>query len=585
MTRQQHIQEHWLPTFDGTELFYRRWPSATGAARGCVVLVHRGHEHSGRMAHLVDEMDLPDFDFVAMDARGHGKSPGARGHSPSLGANERDLQCLVDLITSRHGVPVGDVSVVAQSVGAVVASAWVLDYAPKIRSLVLASPAFKVKLYVPGARSGLALAAKARGNFNVTSYVKSQYLTHDTARQASYDSDPLIAKQISVNILLGLYETAERVVQNAHGIVAPTLLLISGDDWVVESAPQHAFFDALGSSVKEELVLDGFFHDTLGELDRARAIAKARSFILSSFDAPQPLPNLLGSDKAGPSHAQSREVSKKLPATNPMSWYWALGRGAMKVGGLVSDGMKVGVETGFDSGSALDYVYENQPRGKGKLGAAIDKTYLDAIGWRGIRQRKLHVEELIREALSRLDAAGSPARVVDIAAGHGRYVLEALTAGHKLPESILLRDYSPLNVQKGGELILTKGLSGTARFELGDAFDEESLAHISPCPTLGIVSGLYELFPENDAVSRSLSGLSRAIEPGGYLVYTCQPSHPQLEMIARTLTSHRGGAAWVMRLRSQAEMDQLVEKAGFEKVAMRVDEWGIFTVALAIKRA
>jgi hypothetical protein len=86
-------------------------------------------------------------------------------------------------------------------------------------------------------------------------------------------------------------------------------------------------------------------------------------------------------------------------------------------------------------------------------------------------------------------------------------------------------------------------------------------------------------------VSRSLSGLSRAIEPGGYLVYTCQPSHPQLEMIARTLTSHRGGAAWVMRLRSQAEMDQLVEKAGFEKVAMRVDEWGIFTVALAIKRA
>jgi hypothetical protein len=32
-----------------------------------------------------------------------------------------------------------------------------------------------------------------------------------------------------------------------------------------------------------------------------------------------------------------------------------------------------------------------------------------------------------------------------------------------------------------------------------------------------------------------------AIEPGGYLVYTGQPWHPQLEMIARALTSHRGG--------------------------------------------
>jgi hypothetical protein len=36
-----------------------------------------------------------------------------------------------------------------------------------------------------------------------------------------------------------------------------------------------------------------------------------------------------------------------------------------------------------------------------------------------------------------------------------------------------------------------------------------------------------------------------------------------------------------MRRRTQAEMDQLVEQAGFEKVAQRIDEWGIFTVSLA----
>ena len=36
-----------------------------------------------------------------------------------------------------------------------------------------------------------------------------------------------------------------------------------------------------------------------------------------------------------------------------------------------------------------------------------------------------------------------------------------------------------------------------------------------------------------------------------------------------------------MRRRSQAEMDQLVREAGFEKIAQRIDEWGIFTVSLA----
>jgi Putative methyltransferase len=82
-------------------------------------------------------------------------------------------------------------------------------------------------------------------------------------------------------------------------------------------------------------------------------------------------------------------------------------------------------------------------------------------------------------------------------------------------------------------------------------------------------------------VRGSLEGLAAAIQPGGYLVYTGQPWHPQLELIARALTSHREGRAWIMRRRTQAEMDQLVEAAGFRKIEQRIDEWGIFTVSLA----
>ncbi|MBC8831778.1 class I SAM-dependent methyltransferase family protein, partial [Escherichia coli] len=65
------------------------------------------------------------------------------------------------------------------------------------------------------------------------------------------------------------------------------------------------------------------------------------------------------------------------------------------------------------------------------------------------------------------------------------------------------------------------------------------------------------------------------------LVYTGQPWHPQLEFIARALNNHRGEATWVMRRRSQAEMDELVARAGFRKLDQRIDEMGIFTVSLA----
>lgn len=581
MAKRRSVQEKTFRTHDNIELFYRYWPTGAGRPKGAIVLFHRGHEHSGRMAHVVDELNLPDYAFFAWDARGHGRSPGARGFSPSLGTSVRDVQTFIDHIGHDYDIPVTDIAVVAQSVGAVVVSTWAHDYAPKIRCMVLASPAFKVKLYVPFARAGLKLQQALRGNFFVNSYVKAKFLTHDPERIASYDKDPLITRPISVNILLALYETAERVVADAQAIQVPTQLLISGADWVVHHRPQHQFFERLGTTIKEKHVLPGFYHDTLGEKDRHLAIAKARDFIGRMFAQPLQRASLLEAHRYGYTKDESDALAKPLSPLSPRGMYWALTRFWMKVGGYLSGGIKLGHQTGFDSGSTLDYVYRNQASGCTPLGRLIDRVYIDSIGWRGIRQRKLHVEELLRQAMSRTAASGRSVHVMDIAAGHGRYVLESLTTGATRPQSILLRDYSDINVRDGAALIQEKRLNDIARFVKGDAFDRESLAAVSPRPTVGIVSGLYELFPDNDMVRRSLTGLAAAIPFGGYLVYTGQPWHPQLELIARALTSHRQGAAWVMRRRTQAEMDQLVEAAGFRKLEQRVDEWGIFTVSLA----
>src|SRR5712671_2537012 len=103
-------------------------------------------------------------------------------------------------------------------------------------------------------------------------------------------------------------------------------------------------------------------------------------------------------------------------------------------------------------------------------------------------------------------------------------------------------------------------------------------------PMWQIVSGLYELFPDNEPVRRLLRGLARAIEPGGYLIYTNQPWHPQVEMIARVLIN-RIGRPWIMRHRTQEEMDDLVREAGFEKIKQEIDPWGIFSVSLARRAA
>ncbi len=152
-----------------------------------------------------------------------------------------------------------------------------------------------------------------------------------------------------------------------------------------------------------------------------------------------------------------------------------------------------------------------------------DKHYLNAVGWRGIRQRKTNIGKAVQTASALLRGAGKPVHVLDIASGHGRYVLDALSAD-ALPDSVRLRDYSLLNVEAGRCLIAERGLQNIVSFDQLDAFD-------------------------------------------------------------RTLTSHKDGSPnWMMRRRSQREMDQLVEAAGFEKIRQWIDGNGIFTVSLAVKK-
>jgi len=578
------MEELYFTTHDEVELYYRHWPAVTVSPKGAIVLFHRGHEHSGRVAHIVEELRLPDYAFFAWDARGHGRSPGQRGFSPSFATSVRDVQSFIQHIVAKHGIMERNIAVIAQSVGAVLVATWAHDYAPKIRCMVLASPAFKVKLYVPLARLGIRIMQAYRGYFFVNSYVKAKFLSHDPERIASFEADPLITRPIASNILLALYETAERVVDDAVAITIPTQLLISGADWVVHHTPQHRFFERLGSSDKERHVLDGFYHDTLGERDRAPVMERMRGFIETRFAQTYQRPKLTDADKLGYFRYEADKLASPLPLLSVRGLYWAAYRAGLKLAALLSQGIALGFKTGFDSGSTLDYVYENQPRGSGVVGRLIDRNYLNAIGWRGIRQRKLHIEELMRLAMTRLREDNKPVHVMDVASGHGRYILEAVSAKELQPDSILLRDYSDINVAQGRALIEQKWLQDIARFINADAFNVDSYKNLSPAPNLGVVSGLYELFSDNDLLRKSLDGFATALPSGAYLIYTGQPWHPQLEMIARALSSHRAGQAWVMRRRSQEEMDQLVEHAGFRKIDQRIDDFGIFTVSLAQKR-
>lgn len=583
-----NVHEAGFNAADGTRLFYRHWePIESSASRAdapprALVLLHRGHEHSGRVAALVRDLGFTADHAFAWDARGHGHSPGERGESPDFATLVEDLNAFVKHLNRHHGIAPQQMVLVANSVGAVIAASWLHDHAPPIRGLAMAAVAFEIKLYIPLAVPALKLGLGFKPGLQVTSYIRPGMLTHSSEEAQAYGRDPLIAKQISGRVLVDMADTSRRIVQTAAAVDTPVLMLVADQDYVVKLGPQKAYFDGLASPLKRWVALKNCRHAIFYESEpvRSEAIAQCCAFIEACFAQPAASPQrMLTADVDSPSAKVFAAHTRGELGSGPMRAFFALQRVMLGSMGQLSHGMSVGLAQGFDSGASLDYVYRNQAQGRFGIGAVIDRGYLDAIGWRGIRLRRKHLRQTISELIEACPA-GSPIRILDIAAGGGRYLLETIKCHGDRDVQLTLRDRDPANLKMASDLARELGLAAQLSVEPLDAFDAASYAHHPDQYDIVIASGLYELFADNALVMRSLSGVAQQLKPGGALVYTGQPWHPQLALIAGTLRNHVG-KAWVMRPRPQAELDGLVECAGLMKASSRIGLEGIFTVSVA----
>jgi alpha-beta hydrolase superfamily lysophospholipase/SAM-dependent methyltransferase len=575
-TRSQFMEtESTFSTFDGTSLTYRHWPSPD-KTNGAVIFLHRGHEHSGRIGPLVQELNLKDMACFAYDLRGHGKSLGKSNETPTMDGLVRDLQCFVDHLRVHHSISEEKIWIVANSLSSVIACAWVLDYAPRIRGLILAAPAFKIRLYVPFALAGLRMATKLMPRFEVKSYVRSGMLTHDPEQGKLYDNDPLITRGVSGKLLVDLFDTARRVIQCARFIHVPVLILSAEKDWVVSNAAQKEFFSALSQSsagtLSRLVEFKNFFHAILFEKERSKAFGEIRAFIKST------------STESKLSPPQGALLELQTTSTMEQITFGLQRMSMATLGRRLSKGIELGHRTGYSSGETLDYVYRNQPDGFGPFGRAIDRAYLEAIGWRGVRERRVALEKLLCQMIKEKLAKNKRVVIMDLACGGGRYLLSILAQFKDQAVKVILADYESETLELTKSKASDMGLSKQVVFHTSDIYRPETWFKGEESPDIIITSGIYELCTDLQPIAESISAIHKLLGKDGYYIYTNQPWHPELKMIATTL-HHRRGEKWRMNYRPQYLLDSIVRDAGFEKAGTVACVQGIFTVNWARKSA
>jgi hypothetical protein len=266
------------------------------------------------------------------------------------------------------------------------------------------------------------------------------------------------------------------------------------------------------------------------------------------------------------------ELQRELPPLSPRAWRFGALAAASRAGALLSEGLRIGHEHGFDSGPFMAHVYANVPRGRTPAGVMIDQRLLRRPTCQAFREIRRLARQAVDDAL-RADASGAPV-VADLAAGPAPYLFDALAA-HPQARAIV-GDIDPVALAQARSHAERLGVSQRAQFLQASAFDRDALARLDPRPTVVVELGLYGIYHDDALIERHFRDLAETIQPA-QIVFNVQVQNPEIEHIARVWRDHRGERC-VWRLRPLELILEWAAAAGYEPATVTADTHQVYRV-------
>jgi alpha-beta hydrolase superfamily lysophospholipase len=273
-------------SFDGVgnvRLLLRAWE--VDAARAALLVVHGHGEHSGRYEDFAARMGEAGFSVYAFDLRGHGRSEGRRGHARSFDVLLQDVDRFRREVEGliAPGTPL---FLLGQSLGGLIVLRYVQELQPPVRGAVLVAGGLAEARGVERWETLLApLTAKLLPALPFHTRLRAEDLSHDPAVVQAYRDDRYVHDVITPRLFAGISTAMGLAFQHADRVRVPLLLLLPGDDRVVNTPRSLAFARALPARDVETRVFPRLRHEPLNEGERGRVIAELRTWLAARIAA------------------------------------------------------------------------------------------------------------------------------------------------------------------------------------------------------------------------------------------------------------------------------------------------------------
>ncbi|MBU9165420.1 alpha/beta hydrolase [Burkholderia multivorans] len=264
-----------LRTADGVELASYRWPADARAAapRATVALLHGLAEHAGRYAPLAARLNAAGIDLLAIDLRGHGRSPGKRAWVARFDEYLDDADALV-AEAARAPTPL---FLMGHSMGGAIAALYAIERAPArgrtLAGLVLSSPALAPGRDVPRWMLALSRVISRVWPTFPAIRIDAALLSRDADVVAANRADPLVHHgPVPARTGAEILDAMARIERGRDTLRVPVLLYHGTADKLTEPDGSRTFGARVGSADRTLTLYEGGFHETMNDIERERVI-------------------------------------------------------------------------------------------------------------------------------------------------------------------------------------------------------------------------------------------------------------------------------------------------------------------------
>ena len=232
---------------DGTNLFIRDYSIQN--SNKVMLIIHGLGEHSGRYLTLIQDFNNKNISVFTIDIRGHGKSGGKRGHSPSYKQLMSDIQYFIKHVT--HKVSNQKYFLYGHSFGGNLVINYSFHKNKKIHGVIATSPCIKpaitpskIKLFMGKLFRKVIPSLSLNNGININGISKNLQVIKD------YIDDPLTHSKISIQLSLDLVSSGIFALENSKNITVPMLVFHGSNDKLTSYSASKKLVENAGSNIK-----------------------------------------------------------------------------------------------------------------------------------------------------------------------------------------------------------------------------------------------------------------------------------------------------------------------------------------------